>query len=358
MLVALMFACTAGDATSDDTGSSQDTDESSDSGETADSGDSGDSGNPDTGLAEVLALGFDVGGAWEGTTLSLTWLDVRSFGTGSLAFGDVLLSVPAEERVVLDPVDPPDARFLQELDPVAFPGVKVAYFAPSLHLDTDGDGLPSAEEGYLGASLTFALYVTGVRGFVATLPDVVNGWNAVQIPFAANTEIALVDPLSIPIDATLATDDTFDLAGTGSGRAALVSSLARAGTTVDTPTVWDGKLAAPWTIHVDGPPPADHYQYLDRLGVDGAVEVAVGYADTDASGGWTSGDGDEVPLCLGDDAVGLVYVPRVTNLPVALGLTYAGVSAGWIGSRVNETGSPPPGDEEMTMLVLDGGCSL
>lgn len=300
-------------------------------------------------------IAFDLSGDWNGGTLSLTWLDASSLGGETLIFGDVFLHADAEARVEIT-TEAPDASFLQEFAPE----VMAAWFVPALHTDADGDGIPSGEEPYLGVATTWLLYLDAEPPD-NIMPGLKAGWNGLQMDFVdGGDEMVVVDPLTIPVDANLAVKEQLTLSGTWSegfpedSGLAVVSALA----TAANPVLWDAPSQSPWTIELDGPPPEDHFDVLQGANLYAALEVGIGYQDSDRSGDYTSGDFILHTLCADSDALGVLYLPAPTDLLTALMLGIQGNSPGWLGLRMNQDGAPPLTDAELQNLDVSSACSL
>jgi hypothetical protein len=348
---ALLTACSGSDKDTSGTG------DSGDSGDTADSGGNGGNGGDDTGTAaDHATLGFDLDGAYEGTTFSMTWIDPATIGVGSLSFGASAWSQPAAARMEVTPGVPAE----DQLTDIGG-GLRIAIYVATLHQDADGDGVPAGTEPYLGASVPWAMYIEGDPSKVLGFPKLSTGWNAVTL--GADASYTPVDAAAIPLHASLIVDDHIALGGgwvgdpTANARLVVLSSVAAGGGSVSTPTLADDLAGASWSISLDARPPEDHFTYLSRAGMDGAAEAIFAYADNDTSGSWTAGDAQIYPLCKDTGSVTVVYFDAITNLQLALGLSSAGASAGWIALRNDTTGAHPIAEADLTTLAFAAQCA-
>jgi hypothetical protein len=108
----------------------------------------------------------------------------------------------------------------------------------------------------------------------------------------------------------------------------MVSRVALDGGKVDERVLAEVYDATSWSLTGSGAPPTDHYATLST-GVDGAVEVGVGYEDSDGSGDINRSDDPTYHLCAGTESMGIVYLDSVPRLDLAMKLTAVGSSAGW-----------------------------
>lgn len=345
LMGATLVACGSNDGESGatpadtaDTGSEVDTGDSGDSGDSADTADTG--VEPD--------LSFVLAGEFDRTMLTLTWLDPTSIGTESLLFGEVLSATPVtgSPQRLNPPVPEPTALF--EIDPVNYPGLLLALYVPAL---VNEYGL------YVGAGTTWPAYVTGSISSELGMAGVHEGWNALDIS-GGEAEPAFADPLAIPLmgaSAGVTVGGTYAGQIDGFGLTLVSYSALSAGVLVD--PLYDAAATAEWSVRIGDKPPPDHLAYLDFMGVEGALEVPVSYADVDASGAYNEGDTLMWPACEAGLAVGLLWVPGVADLAAALSLTMSGATTGWVPARLGGEGGIV--DEVSRMaLTIDETCTL
>lgn len=317
----------------------------------ADSGlDTGDSaetgGTADTGVAPDLS--FVLVGEFERTVLTLTWLDPTSLGSDTLVFGEVLSStlVAGSPQRLNPPV--PDAAALFEIDPVNYPGLLLALYVPALVNEYDL---------FVGAGTTWPAYVTGSIPSELGMAGVHEGWNALDIS-GGEADPQFADPLAIPlVGASPGVTVGGTYAGQTEGFGLTLVSYPSLTTGVAVEPLYDAAATAAWTIRVGDKPPPDHLAYLDFVGVDGALEVPVSYADVDASGAFTEGDTLMWPACEAGVAVGLLWVPGVADLGTALSLAMSGGTTGWVPIRMGGEGGIVD-DASRLALTIDETCTL
>jgi hypothetical protein len=293
-----------------------------DSGETSsENTDSEDTSGTST-VPEGTQVVFDLTGEWGGTTVSLT-----SFSTaadGSMSFGEQFGSASAETSVPFYLPEP--TEFVTSPDD---PSVSYALVGATLHHDDDGDGYPSGFETISGIGRYWLLYWRGpVNPDLAKL-GVVEGWNA----YDPNAQ-EIGDLSGVPLDANLVPHDEISVAGGYDGAEDLstlgvllypeaLSAHQVAGLT------YDGPMGDPWSISLTEAPDSDHI--FDADGTDLAVELPVVYADLNGSGGYDEGEPPLYNACLENgDSVALIYLPELTSMETAMGLSGQGITPGWL----------------------------
>ncbi len=361
LLPLLSFALLACDSASGDTSGGADTADSATSGDTSDTSETGETGETgDTGAEGPADLGFQLEGGWEGSTLTLTWVDPSSLGTESLNFGGVLLSEDVSQAETLIHAGRPPESDLQELNPEETPGMLMALYVPALHLDVDGDGLPQNGESFMAVGMTWAVYVTGVIPAEFTQLGVVDGWNAVVIAKEGDPQFA--DAMTIPLPVNLAPnleltaggDLGFDPDG---ARLMVISGQAFTGESPVGPLV-DQALTDPWEVALSGPPAADRFYLIQNMGIMGALEVPLSYDDANHSGAFEEAS-DSLLFAACSDAVpvGFLWLPPPSDLYSAFGIARMGVGSGWMAVQLAEGGSIVP-PSLLTELVMDQTCGL
>jgi hypothetical protein len=353
LLLFSLSACTGEERETGDTASPD-----GDTSETGETGDTGESGLPDLGEDSVT---FYAGGEYGGTTVSLTWVDAKTMGHRTLDFGAVVASAPAAEQNEFALHRPPDEEMV-EIDPEGHPGVRVALYAPTLHLDTDGDGAPSEAEGYVGVAQAWLLFVDGNPSGVVALPTARRGWNAMEMDLTPGIMVETRDMSEVPIFPSLQVQDNATIAGafvgevTPSTGLAVVSQLALEGGTVEVAAIADRHADATFEMRLRGEPPADHETTLFD-GVPAALEQAVVYEDSDSSGTFTPGDTLTYGMCVENEPIGMAYLDRVPTLDLARSLVGVGVTAGWVPVAL-EPEVRVISSDVLTTVVAGSGCML
>lgn len=348
-----LVACETTPPDTGDTGEPADTADTSDTSDTADTSDTGDSGG-------VPDLGFDLDGAWAGSTLTLTWLDASTFGTETLVFGDVMFSAEVDADPQQVSLGAPPASDLREADPEQAPGMLVAAYMPALHVDLDGDGLLSGEETYVGAGPTWPMYVTGVIPAQYLGMGVVDGWNAMFV-FSGNEGPEFTDPMAIPLAANVAANLDLTLGGSfaddpdGMGLVLIPGTAFEGGGA--TSWLYDEPLTAAWSIPLSGEPPAEHFSAMEGVGW-AAMELPIAYIDEGARG-FGEGDIPTNAACFGGVPVGAIWFPGPTDLMVALQMGLTGMGSGWIAMTTGDVGGGTVlTEEEAATLSIDDSCTL
>ena len=354
-LVLLMSTLVACDAPAPgETGDSEDTSDLGETGETGETGDPEDTGEPPN-------LTFVLSGSFAGSTLGLTWLDATSLGSETgLVFGDTLASVAVTGSAMGLYAANPDASVLVEIDPVGSPGMLIAFYVPSLHVDSDGDGLHSGDEAYAGVGSTWLVYVQGPVAADLAAGGLAEGWNTLDS--LAQTETPVFgDPVDIPLDTSIAPVESLTIGGTIAGDLAdvgivTVSAVIFGGGSVAAP-LYDEPATAAWSMTLSGTPPADHLIPLEFLGVDGAMELPNSYADADGSGSFGDGDMPLLPACSNGALVAVFWLPAATTMSAAMTATMTGWSTGWSVSYLSESGGEVP-EADRTKLTIDDSCTM
>jgi hypothetical protein len=300
---------------------------------------------------------FVLSGDWDGTALTLNWLDFTGMGGGDLSFGRVAYSAAVEQDTVGVPFGVPPEDELQEVDATNAPGMKIAAYVPALHVDSDRDGTYTAGETYVGVGLAWPVYVSGPVPSELAAFGIVEGWNGMEFTSDGSPPI-LHDLAALPIATNLAEHTSITVGGsyaasTGSDseRVALIP-----GALPEAPgsAIYDEVLSNPWTITLDGAPPADHFSELDGIG-NAALEMPLAYTDVDASAGLSEGDTPIAYACWETIPVGLLYVPGVTDLVKAVSWTQYGLGAGWMAVPFDGSAMQLTGDELLS-LEFDTSC--
>lgn len=315
-MLLLLLACGQEKISLDDSDSGASITDSEDTSTTTDSGDTG---TPPTGTKAV----FELSGEWGGTTLSLTALSFDQSGAvtlgehlgSSLTAGEVIFYLPEPTEVMPNPDDP---------------SVSYELVVASLHRDDDGDGYPSGFEAISGVGTYWLLYWEGPVSPDLAQAGVVEGWNV----YEPNAQI-IGDLLAIPVEANMVPNNHIAVAGGYSGSEdlstlrMLLYPQAEALHPVSS-VIYEGAMTDPWAIDLEDPPPSDHL--FDADGTELAMELPLVYVDTDASGGPNEPDVGLYNACIADGSyVGLIYLPEVTSLETAVGLSGGGIRPGWLG---------------------------
>ena len=310
----------------------------------------------DTGPA-APDLGFTLSGAWSGSTLVLTMLVADSLGDEALEFGATRWSAPGATEILLTAGEPPEED-LVPLDPENAPGTLAAFYVPTLHLDADGDGLQNDDEVFVGVGDTWALYIRNL-GANMPLPGLVEGWNAIHVDFLRE-DIRVADPMTIPVDASLAEMSSIALAGTTSvdlpddSRFGVYPSIMFEGG-IALAGLLDEPASESWSFSLEAPPPDDHFSDLD--GLYAAVELPLIYQDSHPNERLDDGDQLLHPVCAEGHAVGLLYIPPPTDLVVATSMTIYGIAPGWLATAFDEEGLSPFSADALLNLDI-GSCSF
>lgn len=357
LILILLAACTGEPADTSSTGGDDTGETGGDDTDGDSAADSGDTGG-DTGPADNL--GFVIDGPFEGTTLSLTWVDPSTLGGENLAFGAILTSAPVTGATTTIYAEAPGSAELVEINPEDAPGLLMAMYVPALHVDEDGDGLPNGAETYAGVAMTWAVYVGGVIPEQFTALGVVEGWNAFlaakqeQPVFSDAMAIPITASLQPSLDVALGGDLDFDPDGV---RLMLISGQTFSGESTVGALV-DQALSDPWSLTLSGPPSAERFYDITELGVRGALEVPLTYADLDGSE--TFDETADQPLygaCHQGVPVALLWLPPPTSLSDAFSLTQLGAGSGWLALEMGGSGGVVDA-AALTALSIDDSCGL
>ncbi|MCB9796439.1 MAG: hypothetical protein H6741_27395 [Alphaproteobacteria bacterium] len=331
-------------------------DDSSADDSAADDSSADDSGEP----AEEVTLTFEIEGDFDGTTLSLTHITLAEPPVVGAQLTWVEVEGATQELVVTEPRE----GELSPLDAANFPGLDVAVYVPTLHLDGDGQGDIDGDEAIVGAGRYWVWFLEGDIPQQLLLLGFRHGWNAIELDFEGGGVPSVGEIDAIPLPANLWPNQELTFGGTYSAetdietqRLVVVPSTLFNG---DLPTslLYDEDLTETWSVTLSGEPPQDHRETGE---FSGAYEVALTYVDNDASGGFSEGDAPIYVPCLEDQAVAAVWVDAPTDVFVAAYTSVVGASVGWSALAIASDGS---GDsttltaEQATQLDISGGCSL
>lgn len=310
-------ACDAGKDTGDtgaDTGdTSADTSDTSDtSGDTSDTSDTGDTGAPD---ADLRVVPLDAA-AFAGATLGLFPLTVDFVAVTEATTPAATFALGDDGAFAVDWAPPADAL----VEAAYAPGMFVAVYALVAYVDAPTD------EGLVGIARYDALYVEGEVPEPYASLGVAVGWNALSVRGEGDPP-ELVDATAVPLEDNLVVRTAWTAGGAWDG----VAGDRVAGVSDQDPTVAVGDVPAadPWTVAVDGRPPAS--TFFEYEGVAAAGFELVAYDDVDASGGWS--DGDTVTgraLTPAGEPAWLAWGDTPTDVSLAHTLvTLGGFRAGW-----------------------------
>jgi len=349
----LLAGCTS--AKSADDTAAEDTSVDSDSAIDDSSGDS-DSAIDDTAVTPP-DFSFALSGDWEGTALTLTWLDFTGMVGGELTLGRVAYAVTVEQDIVGVPFGVPPEGELQEVDPTNAPGMKIAAYVPALHGDLDGDVMLSEGETYSGVGLAWPVFVSGPVPADLAAFGIVEGWNGMEFT-VDNGPPVMHDITALPVETTIAERLSITIGGSYdaySGNAAeRVAVVPGASSTTVTEPLYDGALSDPWTVTLDGAPPADHFGDLEGFG-NAALELPIAYLDADATESVSEGDSPIAYACWNTFPVALLYVPGLTDLVTAVSWTQYGLGTGWLATPLDSDVPQITGDDLLS-LSIDASC--
>ena len=358
LLLLTLAACKGGtvttdsgldDSAADDTAAEGDADADSDS----DSDTDADADTDSDADADAQTFTFELGEDGDGVAVQL--VHILSFESED-PFGDELDAVAASGSAASFTLGRPPEAHLAELDGV--PGLYGAFYFAAAWDDPNGDAVKASGETYLGAGRVFPTYFEGDMPMELLLAGIVPGWNALEfvdgqdLPTVYSIEAAPL-PLGLRPTAAVTLSGTvaegIDLAGRGLTTVPSVDGASSA--------LHDQALTDPWSLTFSGTPPADHFDREGGLGT--AVEIPLTYLDLDGSGALSEGDAPAEAVCVGDDAVAVLYVEPPTALYTAWVLTLQGLGVGWSPLGVSADGAVRTlGDAELASVQVSGECSL
>lgn len=310
--------------------------------------DSGEDTGEDTGEeVETEQLTWWVEGDWAGTHFGLVHLEPPASEDAGYTMGTVEWSAPAADSVTLD-LPAPRIELMTEIPEL--PGLSLAFFAGGLFMD-DGDGTWDSDEGWVGVSLEWSIYIDGVLPPDLLAVGLHEGWNAINLT-AAEPQASALDAMSV----TLAYRESMTFEGYAdetighSDRVAMLPGSIFGGML---PTSLYGDIALAddksWSIELDGPPPWDHFADTDGDGTQEAFELPYAYTDADHSGGISEGDPGLGVGCIDGEAVIGWWIEPPTDILSLFSYSSYGASIGW---NALVLGAEGPTD------ILDGAANV
>lgn len=322
--------------------------------------DSGDDTAEDTGEdtgedVETTTLNWNVDGDWAGTHFGLVHLEPPVSEDVGYTMGTVEWLAPAADSITLE-VEAPRTELLTTIPEL--PGLGVAFFAGGLFMD-DGDETWDADEGWVGVSLEWSIYLDGVLPPDLLAAGLREGWNAINLT-AGEPQAGALDAMSI----ALAYRESITFSGTADDTIAATDRVAMLpgsifGGAFPASLFGDVALsdAKTWTIELNGPPDWDHFIDTDGDGTEEAFEIPYAYTDADASGGISGDDPGLGVGCIDGAAVIGWWIEPPTNIVDLFSFASYGASIGW---NVLVMGDEGPTDilDHATDVVLSTTCQL
>lgn len=330
-----------------------------DTGEPSAPVDTGDSG-PGLVLGEDEVT-FAPSGEYDGSTISLVWVDPASMLGANYVWGDTLSSVLAEKGALIE-LSAPDESLLREIDPAGHPGVFGTFFAPVLHMDVDGDGGHTAGESVLGIGSSWLFYAADSPSGIAAVPNALRGWNVLSIDLTAGRAETSSSKKGVPISASLLPKDEIRIGGewddapVANERFVVFSAAAMGDAEVAAPVLSDVAAQSPFEFAVRVAPPADHYSAWPG-GESAAVELPEVYFDNDEDRSFSDVDTRRYGVCSGPVPLTLVYFEKLGTLEVAVELVAGGNSAGWSAVTTGDRRRVLP-ESELLSLRTGASCPL
>lgn len=303
--------------------------------------------------ASTATLGFRVlDGA--GTTLTLAPRETQRMGAAEATFGAAWATAEVTGgRLELTVAVPPAGHFH-----AAAEGVEVAVYAPVLHEDVDGDGVPGGGERVVGAGRWWPVYARSTGGDVGAL-GLVEGWNVVR--WGNLRDGARGDPAAVPVARNLGPVEELDLAGyallTDGGDYGMVVWPAT-GDGDPLAVLDDERLAYSWATHLDHVPPEDHFGLVDGVGLVGAEERVYAYLDRDHDDRFGGSDSLVYEACYGVASVRVAWFDVPTDAAAAVSLARRGLPGGWSAWVDGERGRHPLGADARDMVGIIPSCPV
>jgi hypothetical protein len=288
-------------------------------------------------------LSFDIEGAWEGTALSLTWIepgvDIDEVDSLMVLFEGAVTG----PSYGIDPGELPAEHLLEDED------LTLALYVPTLFADTDGDGTHDEGEFYLGVSRHWPLWIEGAPPAEYAELGLVAGWNAIELELDEENNFGgdpiVHDPLAIPLMTSLLPIEEITIGGGYTGTEPVDDqrltfaphSALWAGDLTHADPLYDEPVVEPWGITVSGAPPQSHQ--IDPDGFPRATNYAVSYVDSDGSGGPSEGEPPVNMACVGSDFVAVSWMAPPTTVRMAAHFEYLfspdGLPPGWSARAVD-----------------------
>lgn len=242
-------------------------------------------------------------------------------------------AVEGADRVV-STGEAPDASFAQDIPD--FPDTTLAFFMPMVWDDADGNLLHDPGERFRASSRILGVYVDGALPAELASLGLVLGWNALRLDSGDGYPVPF-NIANVPLPLNLDVRSTFPIGGTLEGLALdddglAVLSPAMFSTPGSAPLL-TADAASPWTLTLDGAPPADHLMDIDGTGtLFAAVELVVSWQEADGNDGFTTYDAVSVACSRLDGEVRVAQVAwfgDVRDTRYATFFAWSDLHVGW-----------------------------
>jgi hypothetical protein len=285
--------------------------------------DSFDSGTLDTGviLQDPIAS-FVLDEVTSGSTFALTWVNLMG---DTLEYGETAFSSTAEAGVLEVYLPLPPAEEMIPIEPDS--SWLLAFYVPSIHQDTNGDGTVNVLETIHGVG-EYLLFFSNL-----SIPDygVEYGWNSFNVG-----EDLFLAPFNIPLEENLHPNDSITINGRVSseqsgivdGRLAAIPVTLLMGLPV-AELMFDENLDEDWTVSVESAPPVDHFQDSVDLNSSYAVEYLAVYDDDNSNYSYDLSDEILTGVCRDGRSMSLVYLGAPRDLAGNVSYAFQGMTPGW-----------------------------
>ncbi len=350
----------AGTDTVDSGADTASTDTATDTADT--SNDSGDTDSGDTAVADG-GITWNLGTRVSGAAVGLFPLDVAA-DLGVIETPWWTTGVDGSDTVT-SPGGAPDMTYARALPD--FPDTTLAFFMPMVWDDANGNVVHDADERFRASSRIFGVYVDGALPAEIAALGLVLGWNALRLDTNGGLPVPF-NTANVPLPLNLDARSSLTIGGTLEGFATdddgIVVVPPEVFSTPGREPLASVDAASPWSLTLEGAPPADHMMDVDGTGaLFAAVEVALSWQEADGNDGLTTYDALSLACSRVDGQVRVVQLAwfgEVRDTRYATFLAWSDLYVGWNAMLPGEGDAlrALSEDEAGELVMGDTSCGL
>ena len=337
------LACVEGDDGNVDSSSSSSPDSGTKTGQ--DSGEPVETGEvPVEGTQLEIVLDADV--VADGGILSAHWVDYESWEKGGVSVGEAFLEASAAAATTTITMPDPLPEHLST--PSDEGGRSIAVYVVAVRTE-DPIG-----EVWRGVSENLLLWSTEA----VPEDDILEGWNFFN---PKDSEILAAGPLSLgsnlnPID-VLSFGGSLDSKAAATELRGTLIPLNKNSTATKKIAVWDETLGSEWSVDLTERPPANHFYFVDGMGIDCAGELPAAYVDVDGDKSYDETfDVFSYSTCIDEDVVAAYYWDVVRDVEVAVQFMLAEWRPGWVLVRTEVESDILVSEDDLSRLYMGSKC--
>jgi len=285
-----------------------------------DSADTSDLGK-DCGELTELSVSFEKDATGDLSRYALTWVDLSSFESEALVFGDTLVDESAPSDHATYCIRLPVTDELQAVDEDS--ERKIAAFISSVSTYNEEEDVRT----FSGVSETWLLYSNLADSSIG----LAEGWNF----YSPLTEsIGALETLHVqsnlnPVDVLSFTGTFTNESAVAPVRMVVLPTSPENMNGEDEP-IWDSDLPPEWSVKFEGRPSESHFYFDPDIRAVIAGELPISYNDLNENSEWDMTlDSVGYGTCIGDSAIVTIYFAQPEDLATALTFQMSNLVPGW-----------------------------